>query len=389
MKSYLLEILCIVLFLSSCHSSKKENDLNEKKIEIKINEASKIHFSNIFEQVNYIPLETTDSSLIGTVERLRIFDNKVCLLSDKSLLLFNKQSGNVELQLSKLGSAPEDYKSLYDVYIDNEMGEIELLDMNGKKIQKYNMHGQYKSSLSLPFMSFSFTKTGKSDYWFYNNNLISDQTKSKVIHYDSKERKILEEYFPIDSSLSNFFFVVEGNNFVNKKDGIFFFSCPSQNIYLIDNKLSPQVAYTFDFGKHSIPEEFFKHNFSDIMEFSIEANKREYVYFVNNFALNKEYIMLSFLLDKKCFWSIHNTSNSINIAGNILEDDINTLSHINIDNLNTLITMDEEALYFLISSEQFINMCKDNKEFQKILINNNIIEESNPILVKCTFKKKL
>ena len=99
--------------------------------------------------------------------------------------------------------------------------------------------------------------------------------------------------------------------------------------------------------------------------------------------------MLSFLLDKKCFWSIHNTSNSINIAGNILEDDINTLSHINIDNLNTLITMDEEALYFLISSEQFINMCKDNKEFQKILINNNIIEESNPILVKCTFKKKL
>jgi predicted AAA+ superfamily ATPase len=52
--------------------------------------------------------------------------------------------------------------------------------------------------------------------------------------------------------------------------------------------------------------------------------------------------MLSFLLDKKCFWSIHNTSNSINIAGNILEDDINTLSHINIDNLNTLITMDEE-----------------------------------------------
>ena len=106
----------------------------KKKIEIKINEASKIHFSNIFEQVNYIPLETTDSSLIGTVERLRIFDNKVCLLSDKSLLLFNKQSGNVELQLSKLGSAPEDYKSLYDVYIDNEMGEIELLDMNGQKI---------------------------------------------------------------------------------------------------------------------------------------------------------------------------------------------------------------------------------------------------------------
>lgn len=31
------------------------------------------------------------------------------------------------------GGAPEEYQSLYDVYIDKEMKQIELLDMNGKR----------------------------------------------------------------------------------------------------------------------------------------------------------------------------------------------------------------------------------------------------------------
>ena len=388
MKLHLFEILCITFFLSSCYSSKKEQDLSEKTIKIEIAKSSKIHFSNIFEQVEYIPLETTDSSLVGIVERLRIFDNKVCLLSDKSLTLFNMQNGHTELQLSKLGNGPEDYQSLYDTYIDQKTGVIELLDMNGKKIKKYDLNGRYKSSLSLPFMSFSFTKRGESDYWFYNNNLVSDKT-TKVIHFDATKGEIINEHFPIDSDLSNFFFVVEGNNFVNREEGVFFFSCPSQNIYFMNNKLSAQIAYVLDFGKHAVPEEFYKHKFSDIMEFSIEANKREYIYFVNNFSLNKEHILLSFFLDKKCFWSIHTIPNDVNHTGNILEDDINSLSQINVDNLNTLFAMDEDALYFLISPEQFIEMCKDNNEFSKMLINHNITEESNPLLVKCTFKKKI
>lgn len=159
-------------------------------------------------------------------------------------------------------------------------------------------------------------------------------------------------------------------------------------IYFTNNKLSTQNTHILDFGKHAVPEEFYKHKFSDIMEFSIEANKREYIYFVNNFSLNKEHILLSFFLDKKCFWSIHAIPNDVNHTGNILEDDINSLSQINVDNLNTLFAMDEDALYFLISPEPFIEMCKDNNEFSKMLINHNITEESNPLLVKCTFKKK-
>ena len=389
MRLRLFEIICAIFALSSCHSVQKENNLAETKIIVEIDGSKGIRFSDIFEQVEYIPLETTDSSLIGTVERLRIFDDQVCLLCDKSLLIFNKQTGHAELQISKLGGAPEEYQSLYDVYIDKETKQIELLDMNGKKIQKYSLNGQYKGSLPLPFMSFSFTKRGETDYWFYNNNLLSDKTKSKVIHWNTKKESISDEFFPIDSHLSNFFFVVEGNNFANTEDGLFFFSNPPEKIYLMDNKLSPKATYMLDFGKHTIPDDFYTHNFSDIMDFSTEANKREYVYFINNFSINKECVLLSFFLDKKCFWSIYTITDGVNHVGNTLEDDVNLLSGTDIDNLNTLFATDKEALYFLLSSDQFIEMCRNNDKFSKMIINNNITDQSNPLLVKCTFKKKL
>ena len=45
MKLHLFEILCITFFLSSCYSSKKEQDLSEKTIKIEVAKSSKLHFS--------------------------------------------------------------------------------------------------------------------------------------------------------------------------------------------------------------------------------------------------------------------------------------------------------------------------------------------------------
>jgi hypothetical protein len=388
MKLFLFKLIGLALILSACGKSQETKNMDVTDIAITIEKKAQIQFSTIFEQVEYIPLETTDTCLVGEVERLRIFNDKLCLLCDKSLLIFNKQTGKYELKLSKLGSAPEEYQSLYDIYIDEKDSCIELLDMNGKKVQKYSINGQFRSTLPLPFRSFSFTKQGDSDYWFYNNNLISDDTTSKVIHYDSEKKHILNEYFPINNHLSKFFFVVEGSNFSNQENGILFFSCACDTIYLLDNKKEPNIAYTINFGQHTTPKEFYNRKFSDIMEFSKEANKQEYVYFINNFSTDKEHILLSFLLDKEYFWSLYNEIQKTTHTGSILKDDINNLSHFQIDNLNTLFAIDHEYLYFLMSAEQFIEISKNNETFCKYIKDNDINEEHNPILVKCKFGKE-
>lgn len=388
MKLILLNIVCLILIISSCSHSKNPEDQESIRISIEVDESAEIKLSHFFDKIDYVPLETTDSSLIGAVEKLRVFDDKVCILCDKSFLLFDSNSGKNEIGISKLGNAPGEYISLYDAFVDKKNGLIELLDMNGKKIQKYDFKGGFKESLELPFRSLSFDKDLNGNYWFYNNNMVSDDVKSRVICFNPENRKIADEYFPIDIHLSSFFFVIEGNNFVRLNDGMLFFSCPFNEIYSMNRGFTPKLVYNIDFGSRNVPNEFYKEKYSDIMDFSIKANKMGYVYFVNNFNINKQHVLLSFLLDRICFWNIYSINDGNSKSGRFIEDDVNSLSHIQIDFMNTFFAMDENLFYFLITAEQFMSMCKDNKAFLKS-IDQDLDEQSNPILVKCKFKKNL
>lgn len=197
-------MVLIISALSSCSFPEKGDKEVGNKILITIEENSKINFSDIFEQIDYIPLETTDTSLVGIVERFRIFDHKVCLLCDKSLLLFDTNTGQAISRISKLGNAPGEYQSLYDVSI-SEDGNVELLDMNERKIRRYDIDGNFRNSSDLPSMSFSFLANGNNDYWLYNNNMSYGDIKTKVVYYDASKERVKDLYFPIDMHIANYF----------------------------------------------------------------------------------------------------------------------------------------------------------------------------------------
>ena len=389
MKTVNVLIWLIISLLYSCSSPKQEDKETGKRIPIVIEEDSKIKFSDVFEQVDYIPLETTDASLVGIVERFRIFDNKVCLICDKSLLLFDTHTGKVISKISKLGSAPEEYQSLYDASVCED-GSVELLDMNKRKLRKYDVDGNFVSSLDLPSMSFSFFANGQGNYWLYNNNMPYEDIKSKVVYYDASKRVMIDSYFPIDMHLASYYFVVEGNNFAKRQDDFLFFACPPEKIYSLKEGKESSVAYTIDFGKRTVPQDFYNNDYSDIMGFSTEANKHGYVYFVNNFSANDFYIQLSFFLDKVAYWSIYSEHEENSYTGCMLQDDLNSLKDFRVDSQNTLYAINGDYLYFLLSAEQFIDICSnDDTFFEQVTKNNDMNDQSNPLLVRCKFKKNL
>jgi hypothetical protein len=380
-------VLFLAFLILSCQSSIKKTETGGT-IVVDIDNVKKLRFSDLFDKVDYIPLETNDSFLIGTVERLRIFEDEICLLSDKSLLIFDAKTGKGNLELSKLGSGPGEYQSLYDVFIDKSMGRIELLDMNAKRIQSYDLKGKFLNSIVLPFASFSFVKETDDTYWFYNNQLSSDVTQSKVVYYDVNKGDVVKAYFPIDKHLSSYFFVVEGNNFIKDKSGVFYFSCPSNSIYHLDGNSEPETVFTIDFGQHAVPQEFYDRHFTDIMEFSQEANKREYVYFINNFSCNSDYVFLSFFVNGKCFWSLHEIKAGRTYTASLLEDDFNFSNDLSLDYRNIPCVLTDEYLYFLVSSEQFLSLkWKTGDEGSESMANRyGLDEQSNPILVKCKLR---
>lgn len=387
MKFFRVTILLFLGLFFSCSSSKKEKNGEEESIVVEIANDSHLFFSKVFEQVDYIPLETTDSALVGVVERFRVFDDKVCLLCDKSMLLFDSRTGRSHLNLSKLGNAPGEYKSLYDMYVDKETGIMELLDRSDRKLYKYSLDGTFIETMELPSMPFSFIPDKEAFYWLYNNNWPTEEVKSKLLLFDAVNKKVCGEYFPIDSHLANYYFVVEGNNFVRRGDETLFYFSPSEKIYSLRGKEAPVPVYSVDFGRHAVPEEFYERNFADIMELSAEATKRGYIYFVNNFAANNDYVQLSFFSEEKPFWSIYLIREGITYTGHLLQDDINSLKAFEASNLNTLFSIEGDYLYFLISPDQFLEMSRNNRIFAEKVNAFGISEQSNPLLVKCKFKK--
>lgn len=55
-------------------------------------------------------------------------------------------------------------------------------------------------------MPFSFMKLNDNTYLFYNSNLSSDFSSSKIVTYNPVSQIKGDEYFTIDKNMANYFF---------------------------------------------------------------------------------------------------------------------------------------------------------------------------------------
>lgn len=380
MRKVLFSILLAATFIACSHKPNEGKTKEGELVSINISQTNQIAFSELFDSVSYIPLETTDEALVGIVEHMRLFGDYLCLICDKNVLIFNVQTGKALSQISKFGNGPGEYQSLYDIFVDDS-SNVELLDKNGRKIRKYDFEGNFLSETSLPSMSFAFTKEG-NHYWLYNNNLEQEKIAHKVLCYDASAGEITEEFFPMDKTLSRFFFVLEGNNFVRTEDALLFFANPQKQLFLLKENSLPEVAYTLDFGKHSLPESFLQEKFTDIMDFSQRADSREYVYFVNSFAANQQNLQISFWLGEQIYWSFYSKAHKSSETACQIKDDLNEYLPLQLKNTNSDAILTDKYFYFLLSAEQFLKISG-----KKGAPTDNLTDQSNPILVKCVLKK--
>ena len=113
-----------------------------------INEGTVIDFGNLqnmgMSQVigdyELIPLETTDESLIGFIDKIEFYDDKIYILDrffGSSVFVFSKE-GKFLSKLSRKGRGPGEY--IFPMYsaID-QRGAILVLDINLGRLLKYNI----------------------------------------------------------------------------------------------------------------------------------------------------------------------------------------------------------------------------------------------------------
>ena len=389
---YLFILACSFTLFACSHKSSDIKQSNDKNtITINLESPQSLHASRLFDTIIYVPLETSDTYIFSRASHLKVNDEKdLYFISDKSFFLFDGETGKGKVKISRLGNGPDGYTSIFDSNVDSSTKEIELLDNNAKKIVIYDMAGNHKRSMSLPFMSFMFAKTGKDDYWFYNNNLLSEASDHKVVHFVSNKGKI-EEYDKIDKHLAKYFFIDDEKNLIVQNGNLLYHYSPSDTIYQIRPDKEMRAAYVLDMGKSLAPKDFYTRNFRDIMEFVETANKNGYVFEIPSFAANDNTVAIACIKEGKFYMTFHTKENGKNTTFTTFHDNYNFSVPFTLDATNLNFCMDNDYFYFIVTAEQLIK-CKNEdtnqKKMDSWMESKNVNEYSNPILVKCKFRSK-
>jgi hypothetical protein len=384
------------MLLNCSHSGQKQVDIQDviSSVVIDADKVETLKLSDFFIDISYVPL--SDYLLISTIERVKIYDDKLFLLTNQSVFAFDINSGEAILNMRHLGQGPGEYNSLYDMLYDKNENTVELLDMNKQKVLRYGFDNHYIDEFKTSFFSFSFHKIDSYTYLFYNNNMMSDMTSHKLIRYDVRSSKITAADFPIDKHLASYFFMVDVNNFGSVTTPSFHF-CPSDTIYGFTDNYEPYAKYVLNFGKHHTPHRFYKENYDDIYDFSVKAVQSSYIYSYGNFCENDDIAALFFRNDQKMYWVLYDKHTQTAQTMNQWIDDYHSKTPIHVDYNNGPFVMDQEYLYFFLQPGQLIDLIKKEISLNTQEINHDMLdkiyhssafsEESNPILVKCKFRK--
>ena len=389
MKQTFIIIALFVLLLGACTSA--PND--KTHFAFNLTPDNEILFSNIFDNAEYRLMLAADSVQLGDIERFRMSNRYLGFISNESnnectskqiIYILNKGKFDLKLKLANKDNNIDGFKNISDISLGDD--NVKLLDKCGKKIWVYDYDGHLKKQIEIPVAAFSFYDIGNGEYWLYCNNDASHDREYQLMRYNVNDSIITKEYLPIDQHIASYLCLETSTNFAKSDRDLFFYSFPDQIIYDLDND-TIQQAYTFDFGKYNVPDNYYSQHFKDIIDFSKKTNRAGYIYYVTNYGISKDNLVLSFLLNNDPFIGFGNIQTNATQCGNILIDDINDLKGFKLDYTNQLFAVYNNVLCMLITSEQLINACK-NKNCQDFIDYNKLTIKSNPILLLGTIKKQ-
>lgn len=186
MRKLLFLLLSTLLF--SCQPSSRQDHTSIMSFQLDTVQASDV---NPVCEVKYIPLELTDNSLIGSIDKI-LYRNKHFYIFDKSanmgILIFS-ENGKFIKALYRVGEGPGEYIAPIDFDVD-DAGNLYIADNARQKIIKYNGNDfeQYEEiDIGCYFMEFAVID---EEHIVLSEIYNQGSVKDKLAVYSQKDRKV-------------------------------------------------------------------------------------------------------------------------------------------------------------------------------------------------------
>lgn len=374
--------------------------LEVNKISVAPLDARQIPLSDIFENIKYIPLETSEKSLLGVVSKVQVSDEHLFFQTEKELLVFTR-NGKFDYKISKTGKGPGEYALFIDFWVDTQNRTIDILDGRLGKTIIYDWNGFYLKEQNHAIKGFSLVKWDEAEYFIYTAGQLNANSTSKLNFIQANT--LVWEQFPIQPNEYDFLYFGGVNNFyyAHPAKKLNFLYTTNDTIYELTEKgASPRMI--IDFGEHKIPQEIISQKYEDVADFVFSMRKTDYAYGYYSFNETENHIVFGFAYKEKLYLVFYQKqSGTTKIASSFLDDlnikgtvqDINfgKLPYANINN----------KLFFILHPFDFITGMDSIKErlseqdwasYKKehpdlIQIYARLKLDDNPLLVEATLKK--
>lgn len=264
-------LISLFLFLLSCTEKEEKKYLTAEVQTITLGKSQRIPLSTIFDSLSYIQLDDKkEDALLKEISKIEIQNNYIYLLdkgSDK-LCVFTSD-GEFVNRIGNIGQGPGEFVSIADFTIDHATDQIILLDKQSRKINCYDLNGNFQNEIRFTMMArqlvatqnnYVFYTAGSNYYTMLEKKAQPEEKLAYNLFFTDKNGTIRDKFFYynplLDDLLGSTVFSYDPQN-----DRTYFHYAVYDTIY----SFSPvgNKKYRIDFGENQLPlEKINKENFS-------------------------------------------------------------------------------------------------------------------------------
>jgi len=275
--NFLLLFACLFL-LCGCRQAFVEA-YPIKTMEVAIDENSIIKFSDIYESVRFVRLETSDDYLVGHIDKLIATDDKYIILDRtvaNMIFVFNSD-GSFSNRIGSIGRGPNEFDEPSDMAYDAHDDELLVLCHNLKAIYRFKLDGTFVGKTEMDWWVNSIYVVGEDACLLYFNNRIQPNKKKSSFNIViiNKEGAKLKELLPFNKNYGEL--SPPKPNFSSFQKEVLLTPYYFSKTYKLKDNII-EAKYSLDFKQHRIPEALLK-NITD-KELDIIIRDNDYAFLI-------------------------------------------------------------------------------------------------------------
>lgn len=156
-------LLLSVLTFGSCQS--KSEELEKGRIIHVDIEPQEVAVEDLFDRIEVVPLETTDSALLVFIDRARVDKNEIFLNDRRTMKVYRfDDKGRFKNTIGRIGQGPGEYAQAYDFDVDPYSGNVFIITPYGD-VNEYDRNGNYLQSFNPPSKRYSEINRVDDSHW--------------------------------------------------------------------------------------------------------------------------------------------------------------------------------------------------------------------------------